>query len=188
MVVIEDKIISEDLKDKHFICDLTVCKGACCVEGDGGAPLEDDELEKITNVFEKVKPYLTVEGIAVIEEFGPYVYDEEEKTYGTTLINGKACAFVNYENGVSYCGIEKAFYDKKVDFMKPISCHLYPIRVTKYETYEAVNYEKWDICNAACIKGAQEKVPVYKFLKIPIIRKYGEKFYEALKFAFTKED
>ncbi len=188
MIAIEDKLISEDLKDKHFICDLTVCKGACCIEGDGGAPLEKDELEKITAVIEHVKPYLTKEGIEVIEEFGPYVYDEKEDEYGTTLINGKACAFVNYEKGVSYCGIEKAYYDKKIDFMKPISCHLYPIRITKYETYEAVNYETWDICKAACIKGAQEKVPVYKFLKIPLIRKYGEKFYAALEFAFSKEE
>jgi len=185
MVAIEDKLISEDLKDIHFICDLSVCKGSCCVEGDGGAPLEKNELQKITDVFEKVKPYLSVEGIAAIEENGAYSYNEKEDEYSTTLINGKACAFVNYENGVSYCGIEKAFYDKEVDFLKPISCHLYPIRITKYETYEAVNYETWDICKAACFKGKQEKVPVYKFLKTPLIRKYGEKFYAALEYAFS---
>tara|TARA_B110000914_G_scaffold209504_1_gene207910 strand:+ start:94 stop:660 length:567 start_codon:yes stop_codon:yes gene_type:complete len=188
MIVIEDKIISEDLKEKHFICDLTVCKGACCIEGDGGAPLEVEELEKVTQIFEKVKPYLTKEGIAAVEEFGAYVYDEEEKTHGTTLVNGKACAFVNYEKGITYCGIEKAYNRGEIDFMKPISCHLYPIRVTKYDTYEAVNYETWDICSAACVKGAQEKVPVYKFLKTPLIRKYGKKFFDALEFAFQDKD
>lgn len=186
MIVIEDKIISEDLKDVHFICDLTSCKGACCVEGEGGAPLEDNEVAIVKDIYEKVKPYLTKEGINIIEEFGTSIYDEDEKTYSTTLIEGKACVFVNYENGISYCGIEKAHKDGKIDFLKPISCHLYPIRITKYATYEAVNYETWDICNAACIKGKQEKVPVFKFLKEPIIRKYGEKFFEALKFAFSK--
>ncbi len=184
MIAIEDKLISDDLKEKHFICDLNACKGACCVEGDGGAPLEKKELEQLKSIFEKVKPYLTVEGIATIEEFGSFVYDEKEDSYSTTLINGKACAFVNYENGISFCGIEKAYKDKKIDFKKPISCHLYPIRVTKHATYEALNYEKWDICKAACIKGALKKVPVYKFLKEPLIRKYGKEFYKALEFAY----
>ena len=188
MIVIEDKIISEDLKDVHFICDLNSCKGACCVEGEGGAPLEKSEVKKIKKVYNKVKPYLTKEGIDFIEEFGTAIYDDEEKTYSTPLINGKACVYINYENGISYCGIEKAFREAKIDFMKPISCHLYPIRITKYATYEAVNYETWDICKAACTLGKKEKMPVYKFLKEPIIRKYGQKFYDALSFAFEKEN
>jgi len=185
MIVIEDKIVSEDLKDVHFVCDLNSCKGVCCIEGEGGAPLEKKEVKIIENNYKKIKPYISIEGIEAIKKVGLYDYNKERKTYGTSLINGKACVFINYENGISYCGIEKAYNDGKIDFLKPISCHLYPIRITKYSTYEAVNYETWDICKAACIKGKQEKVSVYQFLKQPIIRKYGEKFYEALSFAFS---
>ena len=188
IVEIDGKIISPDLKTKHFICDLTVCKGACCVEGDNGAPLEKNELEIIDNLLEKVKPYLTQEGITAIEKNGAYQYDEKQKEYGTTLIDGQACAFINYEKGIAVCGIEKAYKDKVVDFKKPISCHLYPVRVTKIGKNEALNYEQWDICSAACAKGAQEKLPVYKFLKEPLTRKYGEQFYATLEYAFRNED
>ena len=183
-IAIEDKWISGDLKDKHFICDLSVCKGACCVEGDNGAPLEVEELPILVKLLDKVKPYLTPQGIAAIEENGAYTYDADFQEYNTTLIDGKACAFINYDNGIAICGIEKAYQDKVVDFKKPISCHLYPIRVTKLAEGEALNYEKWDICKAACIKGEKEKVPVYQFLKEPLIRKYGEAFYATLDFAF----
>lgn len=185
IIEIDNKLISSELKDVHFICDLSVCKGACCVEGDNGAPVAEDELEIMTNLVEKVKPYLTAEGIAAIEKNGAYQYNEDEGEYGTTLIDGKACAFINYERGIAVCGIEKAYNDGVVDFKKPISCHLYPIRITKLGEYEALNYEKWDICNAACIKGKQEKLSVYRFLKEPLIRKYGAEFYEALDGAFS---
>lgn len=186
MIVIEDKIISEELKNIHFICDLNSCKGACCIEGEGGAPLEKKEVKIIKKNYNKIKPYISQEGINVIEKKGLHYYSKETKTYNTQLIKGKACVFVNYENGFSYCGIEKAHKDKKIDFYKPISCHLYPIRITKYTTYEAVNYEEWDICKAACSLGEKEKVSVYQFLKEPIIRKYGQKFHDALVFAFEK--
>lgn len=184
IVEIDGKLISSDLKEKHFLCDLTVCKGACCVEGDQGAPLEEDELPFVDALVEKIKPYITAEGLAAIEKNGPYQYDAKDKEYGTTLIDGKACAFVNYERGKAVCGIENAHKDGITEFKKPISCHLYPIRITKLAEYEALNYEKWDICSAACVKGKQEKLPVYKFLKEPLTRKYGEQFYATLEFAF----
>lgn len=187
IIEIDKKLVSSELKDVHFICDLSVCKGACCVEGDNGAPVAEDELEIMDNLLEKVRPYLTAEGIAAIEKDGAYIYDEEEQEYGTTLIDGKACAFINYEKGIAVCGIEKAYNDGVVDFKKPISCHLYPIRVTKLGEYDALNYEKWDICSAACVKGKQEKLPVYKFLKEPLVRKYGVAFYDALDDALNRE-
>lgn len=188
IIEIDGKIVSSDLKKVHFICDLNACKGACCVEGDNGAPVAENELEIMDNLVAKVKPYLTEKGIAAIAKHGAYQYDETEKEYGTTLIDGKACAFINYDNGIAVCGIEKAYNDGVVDFKKPISCHLYPVRVSKLANFEALNYEKWDICSAACVKGKQEKLPVYKFLKEPLTRKYGPEFYTALDQAFSKQE
>lgn len=188
IIEIDNKLISSNLKNVHFICDLNVCKGACCVEGDNGAPVAEDELEIMDKLVEKVKPYLTEKGIAAIEKNGAYQYDKKEKEYGTSLIDGKACAFINYENGISICGIEKAYNDGVIDFKKPISCHLYPVRITKLAGYEALNYEEWDICAAACVKGKKAKLPVYKFLKEPLIRKYGPGFYTALDSAFEQEE
>ncbi|MGB1247342.1 MAG: DUF3109 family protein [Chitinophagales bacterium] len=180
MIAIDDKLISEEIKDRKFVCNLAACKGACCIEGDSGAPLEFDELDVMEDIYEKVMPYLTDEGKKVIEEQGHFILDDEG-AFKTPLVENKACAYVIYEkNGLTSCGIEKAYLDKKIDFKKPISCHLYPIRVTKYDDFEAVNYEEWDICKAACTHGENLKVPVYKFLKEPLTRKYGQEFYTVL--------
>ena len=179
MIVIDDKIVSDDVLEEHFVCDLNACKGACCVEGDTGAPLEEKELDILTDIYEQVKPYLTPEGIAVLEK-EKYMWEEEDQSYKTPLIKNGACAYINYDNGIAVCGIEKAFYDGKVKFKKPISCHLYPIRISKKKDFDAVNYERWSICKAACKNGNKLKVPVYRFLKEPIIRKYGEEFYNVL--------
>lgn len=182
MIVIDDKLVSDDIKDKHFVCNLAKCKGACCVEGDSGAPIDIDEMEIMEDeqFLETVFPYITEEGKKAIEENAPFYLDEEVGEMKVTLKNDNACAFVNYKNGTTYCGIEKAWLDKKVDFRKPVSCHLYPIRIEKYAAYDAVNYEKWEICNDACAHGEELQIPIYKFTKEALIRKYGADFYTQL--------
>lgn len=173
-------ILSDDLKDEMFVCDVVKCKGACCVEGDLGAPLEENELKIIEEVFDEVSPYLTEEGRAAIEKEGKYILDGEGD-YSTTTINGKECAYAFYdERGILKCSFENAYFDKKIGFRKPISCHLYPIRISKYDDYDALNYDRWYICNDACIKGEEEGVPIYKFTKEALIRKYGKEWYDGL--------
>lgn len=180
MIIVDNAVLSDDLKEKHFVCDLAKCKGACCVEGDLGAPLDEDELQVINSVLDEVMPYLSEEGRAAIQEEGAYILDEEGD-YSTTTIQGKECAFAIYDQkGVLKCGIERAYNDGKIDWKKPISCHLYPIRITKYDHYDALNYDRWDICKPACKLGDSLKVPVYKFLKEPLVRKYGADWYAAL--------
>ena len=182
MIVIDDKIISDDVVEKQFVCDLNACKGACCVEGEFGAPLEKDELPILDAIYEKVKPYLSEEGIQEIEKQGKWVYIKENDEYCTPLMKkDSGCAWLVREtNGLVTCGIEKACRDGIIDWKKPISCHLYPIRVSKKNGFEAVNYERWDICKAACKNGKDLKVPVYKFLKEPLIRAFGQDFYKEL--------
>lgn len=180
MITLGKTILSDDIKEQYFVCDLLKCKGACCVEGDLGAPLEKDELEIIEKAYPQVKEYLSEEGKAEIEKQGSYILDEEGD-YSTPTIDGKECAYAIYdEKGILKCGIEKAFFDGKTSYRKPISCQLYPIRVTKYEEFDALNYDRWEICSPACSHGEALKVPVYKFLKDPLIRKYGETWYEQL--------
>lgn len=180
MIDIGNTLISDDVVAKQFVCNLSKCKGACCVEGDLGAPVEADEKDILDDIYPLVRPYLRPEGIAAIEEQGTYVLDDYNE-YSTPLINGKECAYVVYDdNGTLKCAIEKAYYDGKVDFKKPISCHLYPIRTSKLLDMTAVNYDRWDICSDACTLGAELQVPVYKFLKEPLIRKFGEKWFEEL--------
>jgi hypothetical protein len=187
VIVIDDKIVSEDLLDENFVCDLNACKGACCVEGDSGAPLEEKELEILDKIYEQVKPYLTPQGIEVLEK-AKYVIDPDDGSYGTPLIENGPCAYTVWEaNGVASCGIEKAYLDGKIKWQKPISCHLYPVRVKKHATFEAVNYERWSICKAACKNGNKLKVPVFRFLKTPLIRKYGEEFYEILEAYYAEK-
>ena len=168
------------MEEELFVCDLERCKGACCVEGDLGAPLEESELEKVDEVVDVVKEYLTPNAIEVLETVGGYIIDDEGD-YSTSTIDGKECAFAFYDNrGILKCGIEQAWKDGKTDFRKPISCHLYPIRITKLDQYEALNYDRWDICSPACQNGKHLGVPLYKFLKEPLIRKYGTAWYDEL--------
>jgi hypothetical protein len=180
MILIEDTCVSDDIAEKFFVCNLDKCKGACCVEGDLGAPLEFSELPVLEEIYETVKPYLSREGIAAIEKQGKYIKDWEGD-YSTTTIDEKECAYAIYdEKGILKCGIEQAYNDGKIGFKKPISCHLYPIRITKYEHYHAINYDRWSICSPACELGDSLGVPVYKFLKAPLIRAYGESWYQQL--------
>jgi len=181
MIKVGEILVSDDIKEVEFVCNLEKCKGACCVEGDLGAPLEEDELGIMKSIQKEVRPYITKEGAQAIKEQGPYILDEDGD-YSTPTIGGKECAYALYDKqGVLKCGIEQAYLDGKISFRKPISCHLYPIRITKNKKgFEAVNYHKWDICSAACQLGQALGVPVYKFLKDPLIRKYGESWYEEL--------
>lgn len=170
-------LVSSDLLEKHFVCDLNACKGACCVEGDDGAPIVQDEIDLLEEHLEEIKPYMNQEGVDVVNEQGVFYMDRFNEPV-TSLVNDKDCVFVTLDDkGITKCGIEQAYRDGKIPFNKPISCHLYPIRVSKFSTFESLNYDRWPICNPACSLGDQLKVPVYKFLKEPIIRAYGEKFF-----------
>lgn len=180
MIKIGDVLVSDDIKQVEFVCHLEKCKGACCVEGDLGAPLEEDELAQMKAIQKKVKPYLMPAGVKALEEQGAYILDEDGD-YSTPTIGGRECAYAIYDTqGVLKCGIEQAYLDGKIKFRKPISCHLYPIRITKKKGFEAVNYHKWSICSAACSYGKSLRVPLYKFLREPLIRKYGSAWYDEL--------
>jgi hypothetical protein len=187
MIAIDNKLVSDDIIEKQFVCDLIKCKGGCCEDGDAGAPLEITELDELIHNFEAVKPYLTEAGIKAIEKDGKYHYDLE---FGwvTPTIKGEMCAYgFKDENGIIKCGIEKAYNEGKINWKKPLSCHLFPIRVSKSKEdkdLEYLNYEpRQDLCKAACRLGKRLEVPVYVFLKESIIRKYGEEFYKALEAA-----
>ena len=169
-------IVSEDIIEKEFVCNLNVCKGVCCIDGEAGAPLNEDELKILMDIYPKVKPFLRPEGIKAIEEQGFFITNEGE--YETPLIEGKACAYVIFDQKkIAKCGIEEAFNNGKINWKKPISCHLYPVRIMDYSEFSAVNYHKWPICNDACALGKELKVPVYKFVKEALIRKFGEDWY-----------
>jgi hypothetical protein len=181
MIKVDEILVSDDIREVEFVCHLEKCKGACCVEGDLGAPLEEDELLTMQQIQEAVKPYLTPEGRKSIENQGPYILDEDGD-FSTPTVNGRECAYSHYdENGILKCGIEQAYLNGKIGFRKPISCHLYPIRISKNKKgLEAVNYHQWSICSAACSYGKALKVPLYKFLQEPLERKYGKAWYEKL--------
>jgi len=180
MIQIEDKILSLDLFEKKFICNIAKCHGICCVEGDSGAPLEKEEADIIEEIYPKIKDLLSEESIQVIEEEGTSVIDFEDELV-TPIVNGKECVYTYFdEKGGIHCAIEMAWKEGKVDFRKPISCHLYPIRTKKLSQGEALNYDVWPICKDAIELGEKKGVSVYRFLKEPLIRKYGEEFYKEM--------
>lgn len=181
MLLIENTLVSEDLLKKKFVCELNSCKGECCIAGDSGAPLDEDELPILEQVYEKVKPYMSEAGIKAVEEQGPHLVDSDGD-FVTPLVEGnKECAYVYFENSIAKCAIEKAYLNGDISWKKPISCHLYPVRLKKMRTgVTAVNYEKWDVCSAACTNGKALDVKVYRFLKEPLIRKFGEKWFNEL--------
>ena len=180
MFQIANTLISEEILENDFVCNLNSCKGACCVEGQSGAPLTAGETKILDGVFEQVKPFLRPEGIAAIEEQGTFVKGNDGE-WETPLIHGEECAYVTFDgNGVAKCGLEAAHYAGATLWKKPISCHLYPIRVREYTEFTAVNYHKWEICDAACSLGAELQLPIYKFVKEALIRKFGTSWYEEL--------
>ncbi len=181
MIEIDDVMVSDELVEKHFVCDLGKCKGGCCVEGDAGAPLTDAEVEKLAEIYPTVKPYMHEVGIAEVEKNGTHAYDQEFGPVTPTINNG-ICAFGYFdESGTVKCAIEQAYNDGKVDFKKPISCHLFPAIEEPMTQYIALNYEpRPTLCKPACKLGKSLKVPVYRFLREPLIRRFGQPFYDAL--------
>jgi hypothetical protein len=180
MIQVQNTLVHEDVVKENFVCNLNKCRGACCIEGDSGAPLERSELAVLDDIFPRVRPYMTEKGIAVIEEFGTYVKDFEGDYTTPCIDTNKECAYVTWENGASKCAIEKAYEDGQIAWKKPISCHLYPIRITAYPDFDVLHYDRWNICSDACSFGKELKVSVHEFLKEPLIRKYGLEWYEEL--------
>lgn len=188
MLIVQGKIISQDIIEEQFLCNLKACKGACCWEGDWGAPLEPEELPILEQIYDSIKADLSPEGRKVLETEGLFKYYEAPKDYGTPLIANGACAYMTYtQEGIATCGIEKAFNEGKITFRKPISCHLYPIRIQKDNRtgFELLNYDRWDICAAACQKGKEASLPLYIFAKPALVRKYGADFFAELEAAAT---
>jgi hypothetical protein len=181
MIAIDNVLLSDEIVEEQFVCDLSKCKGGCCVDGDCGAPLTKEETEIIARIYPKIKDDLEPQYIAEIEKQGTHTMDDQYG-YVTPTVNGGICVYgYTDELGTVKCGIEKAWKAGKVDFRKPISCHLFPIRITAHDGYEAVNYEpRPTLCKPACKLGKQLKVPVYVFLKDSLTRKYGPEFYGTL--------
>lgn len=183
MLQIEDTIVSFDLLEEPFVCDLLSCKGECCIEGDAGAPLENDEIARIEEILPLIWDDLTEVSREIIQKQGVYYIDTDGEPV-TSIVGGRECVFTYTDShGICKCAIEKAYREGKTDFYKPISCHLYPVRLQKYSEFTAVNYHKWSICECARIQGSSLRVPVYKFLKEPLVRKFGEDWYKQLDYA-----
>lgn len=182
MLEIGRTIVSLDILEKKFLCDVQRCKGACCVEGDSGAPVTQEEVAAIRQTYPEFESYIEETHKEEIRKQGFSVIDLDGDLV-TPLVNNRQCAYSYEENGILKCAIEKAFLEGKIQFRKPVSCHLFPIRITEYKRFDAVNYQEIDICKPGRICGKQEQLPLYVFLKEPLIRKYGEEWYEQLKFA-----
>ncbi len=179
MIQIGDKIVSSELFEVEFICHLEKCHGSCCVIGDAGAPLADGEEDVLEREYDNIRDFITEKGRETIEELGKWVIDHDGDKV-TPLVDGNECAYTCFENGIAYCGIEKAYLAGKTSFRKPESCHLYPIRVSRVGKYTALNYHSWGICEPARILGRDQKVPAFRFLRDAIVRVYGQEFYSEL--------
>lgn len=178
MIEIGRAILSDDIFEKHFLCDILKCKGACCIEGDSGAPLTDDEAIQIELDYDTFSYLLPKKHKREVEKQGHSLIDCDGDLV-TPLVDDRQCVYSYYnDKGILKCAIEKAHFEGKTDFRKPLSCHLFPIRITEYKRFDAVNYQELDICKPGRECGSSEKLPIYKFLKDPLIKKYGEKWYE----------
>ncbi|MBO6515966.1 MAG: DUF3109 family protein [Bacteroidia bacterium] len=180
MIIHENTLISDDLLKEFFACDIQRCKGACCIEGDKGAPISKEEVVEIERIMEPVLEELSPEHRDFIQKNGFYEEDDDGELVTTCLDDGKCCFVVEQGNGVLGCGIENAFYKNKVDFVKPISCHLYPVRIREFDTYTTLNYHEWYLCQAACSKGRSEQIKVYEFTETALRRRFGDDWYEGL--------
>ena len=185
MIFIHDKLVSKQIFEKKFVCDLKSCKGACCVEGDGGAPLEKKEINDIKKSFQVIKKHIPKKNLEQIKKNGMFkILDNGE--IETPLNNGKECIYSFKKNGITKCAFEESYNDGEIDFKKPISCHLYPIRIKKGKLFEKLEYEHWSICNSGCELGENLKTPVFIFLKEALIRKFGKTWYKDLVFSSKK--
>lgn len=183
MVEIDDTIVSEDILTQHFACDISKCKGICCVEGNAGAPLEEEEVELLERYYPLYKKYISAEGVTAIEQQGFMVLDEDGDLT-TPLVNDAECAYAYTDGGVTLCGVEKGWLEGLYDFRKPISCHLYPIRVVKFRSGGVgLNYHRWSVCKSACRSGEKRGIRIYESLREPLIRRFGEEYYGAMEAA-----
>ncbi len=183
MLIVQGRIVDESILSAYFVCNLSACKGACCWEGEYGAPLETAELHTLEAIYDRVAPFLSPAGKEVIAREGLYTYYKDMKTYGTPLLDDGSCAYLTYgSDGVALCGLERAWREGASPFRKPISCHLYPIRVShdRKTGFETLRYDRWDICSAACSLGKRESVPLYVFAREALERAYGPEFYQEL--------
>lgn len=179
MILLDHTLLSDEVAEVHFSCDLSACKGACCIEGDAGAPLSEEEISLLEDHIDAIRPYMTPGGRTEVESLGVFDYDADGN-FVTPLIHGGACVYIYFDGEIARCAIEKAFADKKIPFPKPISCHLYPIRIKENPDQDLVNYHKWPICRPALVKGQKEKTPLFRFLEGALIRKYGKDWYDRL--------
>ena len=180
MFQLDNTLISEELLEEHFCCDLNACKGACCVAGEAGAPLEKEEVSILENLYPKIAPFLNDAGRKAIHQHGTSIV-ASDGSLETPLVDGKECAYTTFDSqGVAQCGIEQAHQAGEIDWQKPISCHLYPVRVQHYSAFTAVNYHRWQICHAACDLGQKNKIPIYQFVKNALVRKFGQEWFDAL--------
>ena len=191
MIIIQDVLISEDIIKEYFHCNLDACKGACCVEGDYGAPVSEGEIEKINRILPQVKAFLDEDAMEIINADGAFEYNKDAESNVTKCLSSGACVFLQKsDSGIGKCGLELAWKAGVTDFQKPVSCHLYPIRVSHNELsgFEIWNYDRWHICNPACTLGKEKKIAIYQFLKEAIIRYKGEAFYEELEAAANRDN
>lgn len=180
MLAIGHTLVSEDILEKHFVCDLGVCKGACCVKGDAGAPLLKEEVDILNDILPEVLPYMDESGRTAVAEKGVSELDRDGDV-GTTLIADGRCAFATIDRwGMVKCSIEQAHAEGRIGWKKPVSCHLYPVRVKKYDGFEAVNYDRWDICRAALVCGEKHRVPLFRFVKDALVRRFGQAWFDEL--------
>ena len=185
MVQIGEVIVNRDLFDEYFFCHLEECEGSCCVYGDAGAPLEEQETQSLEKHREQIRPYLRAEGLRAVSEQGAWVIDGEGEKV-TPLVGREECAYAVFDEGIARCAIEQAYEAEAIPFRKPVSCHLYPIRVSKLKQGIALNYHRWSICEPARILGKKEGIPVFRFLQDPITRVFGEPFYEELETVYRE--
>lgn len=181
MLQIQDTLVSDDVILESFVCDLSRCHGACCVEGDCGAPVEESEKRLLEDLLPRIEPYMRPEGIEAVRLQGAWTDDPYDHAPSTPLVNGRECAYLTFSpDGTALCAIEQAYRDGRIDFQKPISCHLYPIRLSRILSFTALNYHRWDICRDACALGRKLGIPVYEFLREPLIRRFGQSWYDEL--------
>ncbi|HIT97279.1 MAG TPA: DUF3109 family protein [Candidatus Merdimorpha stercoravium] len=181
MLQIQDTLVSDEVILESFVCDLSRCHGACCVEGDCGAPVEESEKRILEDLLPRIEPYMRPEGIEAVRLQGAWTDDPYDHAPSTPLVNGRECAYLTFSpDGTALCAIEQAYRDGRIAFQKPISCHLYPIRLSRILSFTALNYHRWDICRDACALGRKLGVPVYEFLREPLIRRFGQAWYDEL--------
>jgi hypothetical protein len=180
MLAIDNVIISDDILNQYFACDIFCCKGSCCIEGDAGAPLEEEEIAILEDYIDKIKPYMSEKSVEILTQMGVFDYDMEGVLV-TPLVNDSECIFVYFEENAAKCAIEKAYLEGKIDFQKPISCHLYPIRIKKSNGYDVLKYHQWEVCKDAKKHGKYLNISLFDYLKIPLTIKYGKEWIDKVK-------